>query len=101
MRNFTEIHRVLKPGGRYVVLEFSRPTTALLRVLYHFYLRNVIPVMGGLMTGDRASFVYLNDSIRQFPDQEALASELRCAGFSDVAYRNLTGGIVAIHVARK
>lgn len=101
MANFTEVLRVLRPGGRYVVLEFSRPHNSLFRGFYHFYLRHVIPTVGALVAGDKASFVYLNDSIRQFPDQEALASELRCAGFSEVSYRNLTGGIVAIHVAVK
>jgi demethylmenaquinone methyltransferase / 2-methoxy-6-polyprenyl-1,4-benzoquinol methylase len=101
MANFMEVLRVLKPRGRYVVLEFSRPRNKLFRGLYHFYLRHVIPNLGALVAGDKASFVYLNDSIRQFPDQEALASELRCAGFSNVDYTNLTGGIVAIHVAVK
>ncbi len=101
MDNFVQTHRVLRPGGRYVVLEFTRPPSAVWRGLYHFYLGHVIPLIGAIIAGDRESFVYLNESIRRFPDQEALASELRCAGFSDVTYRNLTWGIVAIHVAVK
>lgn len=99
--NFAEVLRVLKPGGRYLVLEFSRPAFAPWRAVYHFYLRTVIPALGGLLTGDRASFVYLNDSIRSFPPQDALAAELRAAGFSSVTWRDLTGGIVAVHVAVK
>lgn len=99
--NFREVLRVLKPGGRYLVLEFSRPTFAPWRAFYHFYLRTVIPTLGGLISGDRESFVYLNDSIRSFPPQEALAAELRAAGFSQVTWRDLTGGIVAVHVALK
>jgi demethylmenaquinone methyltransferase/2-methoxy-6-polyprenyl-1,4-benzoquinol methylase len=95
--NFREVLRVLKPGGRYLVLEFSRPPFAPFRALYHFYLNVGIPLIGGLLTRDRASFVYLNRSIRSFPAQEALAAELRAAGFRKVSWRNLTFGVVAIH----
>jgi demethylmenaquinone methyltransferase/2-methoxy-6-polyprenyl-1,4-benzoquinol methylase len=99
--NFREVLRVLKPGGRYIVLEFSRPPFAPFRALYHFYLNVGIPTIGGLLTRDRESFVYLNRSIRSFPAQEALADELRAAGFSDVTWRNRTFGVVAVHVAVK
>ena len=99
--NFAEVYRVLKPGGRYVVLEFSRPRFAPWRWFYHAYLRFVIPTIGGLLTRDRASFVYLNDSIRAFPDQAALAGELRQTGFSAISWEDRTGGVVAIHVAVK
>lgn len=98
-RNFAEVRRVLRPGGRYVILEFSTPALAPFRVLYHFYLKTVIPFLGGLLTHDRASFQYLNDSIRAFPPQAALADELRAAGFKRVSWRNLTFGIVAVHLA--
>jgi len=100
-RNFAEVLRVLKPGGRYVILEFSRPTLAPWRAVYHVYLRHAIPAIGGVLTGDRDGFVYLNDSIRQFPTQPALAAELREAGFSAITWKDLSGGIVALHTAVK
>lgn len=97
--NFREAHRVLKPGGRYVILEFSRPPMPIVRWFYHLYLRIVIPNLGGLLTGDKPSFQYLNDSIRAFPAQLALASELHAAGFRKVNWHNLTFGVVAVHIA--
>jgi len=99
--NFREVLRVLKPGGRYVILEFSRPPFAPFRGLYHFYLRTIIPAIGGLLTGDRSSFDYLNASILGFPGQVALVGELHKSGFSEVTWHNLTFGIVAVHVAVK
>jgi len=98
-RNFAEVRRVLKPGGRYVILEFTTPPLAVVRAFYHFYLKTVIPFLGGLLTRDRASFQYLNDSIRAFPPQDALADELSAAGFGRVTWHNLTFGIVAVHLA--
>lgn len=100
-RNFAEVMRVLKPGGRYVILEFSRPPFAPWRAVYHVYLRVVIPALGGMLTGDREGFVYLNDSIRRFPAQSELSAELRAGGFSAVTWKNLSGGIVALHTAVK
>lgn len=100
-RNFAEVYRVLKPGGRYVILEFSRPPFAPWRGVYHVYLGHAIPAIGGALTGDREGFVYLNDSIRRFPTQPALAAELREAGFSAITWRDMTGGIVALHTAVK
>ncbi|PKQ17157.1 MAG: bifunctional demethylmenaquinone methyltransferase/2-methoxy-6-polyprenyl-1,4-benzoquinol methylase UbiE [Actinobacteria bacterium HGW-Actinobacteria-7] len=100
-RNFAEVLRVLKPGGRYVILEFSRPTFGPWRGAYHIYLRSVIPALGGMLTGDREGFVYLNDSIRRFPTQPQLAAELREQGFSAISWKNLSGGIVALHTAVK
>jgi demethylmenaquinone methyltransferase/2-methoxy-6-polyprenyl-1,4-benzoquinol methylase len=99
--NFQEVLRVLKPGGRYVVLEFSRPPFAPFRWLYHLYLNVGIPFIGGMLTHDRESFVYLNRSIRSFPVQAALAAELTGAGFRTVTWRDLTFGVVAVHVAVK
>ena len=89
-RNFAEVLRVLKPGVRYVILEFSRPPFALWRGVYHVYLRGAIPLIGGMLTGDRAGFVYLNDSIRQFPAQAQLAAELRKVGFTTISWKDLT-----------
>jgi len=100
-RNFAEVLRVLKPGGRYIILEFSRPPFAPWRGVYHVYLRGAIPLIGGMLTGDRAGFVYLNDSIRQFPTQPVLAAELKAAGFRTVSWSDMTGGIVALHTAVK
>lgn len=96
-----EMYRVLKPGGSLVCLEFSTPSNGLWRSLYHFYLRHLIPFWGGLITGDREGFVYLSQSIKAFPDQEGLAKLMREAGFEEVTWKNYTGGIAAVHVAKK
>jgi demethylmenaquinone methyltransferase / 2-methoxy-6-polyprenyl-1,4-benzoquinol methylase len=100
-RNFHEVKRVLKPGGRYLILEFSRPTFGPWRGTYHLYLRHAVPAIGGALTGDREGFEYLNDSIRQFPSQAPLAAELRKAGFTTISWKDLSGGIVALHTAVK
>ncbi len=94
-------YRVLRPGGSLVCLEFSTPPNGVWRALYHFYLRHLIPFWGGLITGDKEGFVYLAKSIRAFPDQEGLAALMGEAGFTDVTWKNYTGGIAAVHVARK
>lgn len=99
--NFREVRRVLRPGGRYLVLEFSTPPNSAWRALYRFYNRTVVPFLGALVAGDRASYEYLNESILRFPDQEHLAAEMREAGFAEVSWRNLSGGIVAVHRAVK
>ncbi len=99
--NFHEVLRVLRPGGRYLILEFSTPPNRVWRALYRFYNRMMVPFLGGLVAGDRESYQYLDQSILRFPGQEHLAAELRDAGFSDVTWRDLTGGIVAVHRAVK
>lgn len=100
-RALAEMLRVLKPGGALVCLEFSTPPNDLWRALYSFYLKHLIPFWGGLITGDREGFVYLARSIKAFPDQKGLAQMMRDAGFVDVTWKNYTGGIAAVHVARK
>lgn len=92
-----EAFRVLRPGGRLMVLEFSRVPVDGLRWLYDRYSFNVIPAMGQAITGDRASYQYLVESIRRFPDQETFAEMIRTVGFEQVAYRNLSMGIAALH----
>ncbi len=95
------MHRVLKPGGRFVCLEFSRPTTRALEKLYDAWSFNVIPPLGGLIAQDRDSYQYLVESIRRFPHQSAFAAELEAAGFARVDVTNLSGGIAAIHAGWK
>jgi demethylmenaquinone methyltransferase/2-methoxy-6-polyprenyl-1,4-benzoquinol methylase len=92
-----EAHRVLKPGGRFLCLEFSRVPQPLLARAYDAYSFNVIPAMGQAVTGDRASYQYLVESIRRFPDQESFLAMIRAAGFARPAYRNLTLGVAALH----
>lgn len=97
----SEMFRVLKPGGALVCLEFSTPPNRLWRALYDFYLKHLIPFWGGLITGDKEGFVYLSKSIKAFPNQTGLAELMRQAGFSEVSWKNYTGGIAAVHVAKK
>ena len=92
-----EAYRVLKPGGRLVVLEFSQIPNELMQKAYDLYSFNVIPVMGQIVANDRDSYQYLVESIRKFPDQETFLAMIRAAGFSQAKYRNLTMGIAALH----
>ena len=91
-----EFHRVLLPGGRLVICEFSR-VRGLFGTLYRWYLRNVLPIVAKLLSKNPEAYSYLADSIEAWPSQDELAQDIRDAGFSDVSYRNLTFGIVAIH----
>jgi demethylmenaquinone methyltransferase/2-methoxy-6-polyprenyl-1,4-benzoquinol methylase len=93
----SEIHRVLKIGGRALVLEFSAVKSELLKPIYDFHSFQVLPRIGAMVAGDEASYRYLAESIRKHPDQETLKAMMQTAGFARVDVRNLSAGIVAIH----
>jgi demethylmenaquinone methyltransferase/2-methoxy-6-polyprenyl-1,4-benzoquinol methylase len=105
LRNVTDkpaalasMRRVLRPGGRLLVLEFSKPRGEVLRSAYDAWSFNVLPALGRMVANDEASYRYLAESIRMHPDQQALAAMMRDAGLEDVRFHNLAGGIVALHV---
>lgn len=108
LRNFSnwenglrELRRVLKTGGKIAVLEFSTPIIPGFRQLFQFYFSNILPRIGGAVSGSRGAYEYLPDSVSRFPDQKNLAKMMNEIGFSDVEYKNLTGGIAAIHTGIK
>ncbi|GAB3621671.1 demethylmenaquinone methyltransferase [Glutamicibacter sp. PS] len=96
-----EMLRVTKPGGRIVVCEFSTPTVTPIKVAYQQFLPRVIPALGYLVSPNPAAYVYLAESISAWPDQQTLGAKFLAAGWKDVEFRNLTGGIVAVHRAIK
>lgn len=96
-----ELRRILKPGGRVAVLEFSTPVVPGFRALFQFYFTRVLPRIGGLVSGSRGAYEYLPDSVSKFPDQKRLAALMRETGFEEVGYRNLTGGIAALHIGTR
>jgi len=95
-----EARRVLKPGGRFLCLEFSRPTAEPLQKLYDAYSFKVIPEIGARVAGDRESYQYLVESIRRFPDQRTFAAMIADAGFARVEFTNFSGGVAALHTGR-
>ncbi len=97
----SEAFRVLRPGGRLMVLEFSQLPNPAMQKAYDLYSFNVIPRMGQVIAGDSDSYQYLVESIRQFPDQETFAGMIRDAGFDNVSYRNMTFGVAALHAGWK
>lgn len=108
LRNFSnwqkglvEFRRILKSGGKLVILEFSAPVTPIFRQVFNFYFASILPRVGGAVSGFRRAYDYLPDSVSKFPEQRKLADAMRQIGFSSVSYKNLTGGIVAIHAGKK
>ena len=97
-RGLIEARRVLKPGAKLVVLEFTTPIWQPLRALYFFYFRKMLPLVGRLVSKHRSAYTYLPESVLAFPGPEALKAKMEQAGFRDVGYRLLFGGICAIHV---
>lgn len=96
-----ELCRVLKPGGWVAVLECSRPSNAILRGLYGVYFRGVLPLVGGAISGSLSAYAYLPASVQNFPNQRQLVLLMEQAGFEQVGYKNLTGGVAALHMGRR
>ncbi|MGB7926121.1 MAG: bifunctional demethylmenaquinone methyltransferase/2-methoxy-6-polyprenyl-1,4-benzoquinol methylase UbiE [Pyrinomonadaceae bacterium] len=96
-----ELRRVLKPGGRAAILEFSTPVVPGFRALFQFYFRRVLPRIGGFISGSRGAYEYLPDSVSRFPDQAGLVRLMRGVGFEEVEYQNLTGGVAALHMGTR
>jgi demethylmenaquinone methyltransferase/2-methoxy-6-polyprenyl-1,4-benzoquinol methylase len=100
-RGLQEILRVLKPDGAFAILEFAEPRGKIFGVLYRFYFRNLLPRLGGLISGDAQAYSYLPSSVSKFPDPDELQAKFERAGFSAVEYEQWTGGIVTLHTGRK
>ena len=96
-----EVHRVLRPGARFVILEFTTPRAWLVRAAYHLYFRRVLPLVGGIVSGHRTAYRYLPESVANFPAEEELAARMAGAGFAGVSWRSLTFGIAAVHVGER
>jgi demethylmenaquinone methyltransferase/2-methoxy-6-polyprenyl-1,4-benzoquinol methylase len=100
-RALNEVYRVLAPGARFVILEFTTPPSAVVRTLYHFYFHHLLPLIGGVISGHRTAYKYLPRSVANFPAEAALARRLSEAGLADVGWTSQTLGIAAIHVGIK
>jgi len=96
-RGLAEMRRVLQPEGVAVILEFSRPVVPVLNSLYQFYFHRILPRVGAWISGQKTAYTYLPDSVDRFPNQTELASMMEKTGFRNVGYRNLSGGIAALH----
>ncbi len=108
LRNFSnwqngliELRRVLKTGGKLAILEFSTPLIPGFRQAFQFYFSSILPRIGGIVSGSRGAYEYLPDSVARFPDQKNLAKMMQETGFAEVEYKNLTGGIAALHTGIK
>lgn len=97
----SELARVLKPGGKAAILEFSHPWLPGFRSGFKFYFTRLLPLLGGLVSGSRSAYEYLPDSVTRFPNQEGLRALMKATGFADVRYLNLTGGVAAIHIGTR
>lgn len=97
----TELHRILKPNGVLVILEFSKPVIPIFREGFNFYFKHILPRIGDAFNGSTGAYLYLSESVSKFPDQPQLAALMNEASFHHVTYRNLTGGIAAIHTGKK
>jgi demethylmenaquinone methyltransferase / 2-methoxy-6-polyprenyl-1,4-benzoquinol methylase len=100
-RGLVEVHRVLRPGARFVILEFTTPRSAIVRTFYHVYFHHLLPLVGGMISGHRTAYKYLPRSVAHFPGEPVLARHMRDAGFVDVRWESLSLGIAAIHVGVK
>ena len=100
-RGFREVRRVLAPGARFVILEFTTPRSSIVRAAYHLYFHHVLPRIGAIISGHRTAYTYLPRSVAHFPIEDALAARMCAAGFADVQWTALTLGIAAIHVGTK
>ena len=108
LRNFSnwqqglvELHRILKKGGKLAILEFSAPVVPGFKQIFNLYFTQILPRIGGAVSGSRGAYEYLPDSVSRFPDQKGLAKMMEETGFSGVEYKNLTGGIAALHLGTK
>jgi demethylmenaquinone methyltransferase/2-methoxy-6-polyprenyl-1,4-benzoquinol methylase len=96
-----ETFRVLAPGARFVILEFTTPRSRIVRTVYHLYFHHLLPLIGGIVSGHRSAYQYLPRSVAHFPAEPELARRMTAAGFAEVRWESLTLGIAAIHVGRK
>jgi len=95
------MHRILKKGGRLAILEFTTPVVPGFKQIFNLYFTQILPRIGGAVSGSRGAYEYLPDSVQKFPDQKGLAKMMEQTGFGEVEYKNLTGGIAALHTGTK
>jgi len=96
-KGLDEMRRILRPGGMAAILEFSQPPNGLFSALYNLYSRNILPAIGGALSGSKDAYAYLPESVRKFPSAEELAAQMQESGFAEVKFERMTGGIVCLH----